>query len=78
LAKYVGFWAAYLLPGIIYLLLPILLFVVNKRLIKMAPGGTALGDFIGVNILALRKAGIRGFGRKGYWERAKPSVLAAS
>ena len=78
LAKYVGFWASYLLPGIIYFMLPVLLVVVNKRLLKMPPGGSALGDFIGVNMLAMRKAGIRGFGRKGYWERVKPSVMAAA
>lgn len=78
LAKYVGFWASYLLPCVIYLMLPILLFFVNKRLAKQPPGGSALGDFIAVNALALRKAGLSGFGRKGYWERVKPSVLAAS
>lgn len=78
LAKYVGFWAAYLLPGLIYFLLPILLWMVNKRLVKAAPGGSDLGNFMKVNWLCLRKAGIRGFGRKGYFERAKPSVLAAS
>lgn len=30
-----------------------------------------------VNWLCLKKAGIREFGRKGYFERAKPSVLTA-
>jgi len=78
LAKYVGFWAAYLLPGIIYFLLPVLLFFVNHKLVKHPPGGTALGDFVSVNMLCLRKAGLKGFGRKGFWEHAKPSVLAAS
>ncbi|KAG9234915.1 putative peptide transporter PTR2 [Amylocarpus encephaloides] len=78
LAKDVGFWASYLLPCIIYLLLPPLLYFVNPRLVKFPPGGSALGNFIQVNLFALRKAGIRGFGRKGYWESAKPSVLAAS
>jgi dipeptide/tripeptide permease len=78
LAKYVGFWAAYLLPGIIYFMLPILLYFINPRLLKQAPGGSELWKFISVNLLALRKAGIRGFGRKGYWERVKPSVMAAN
>jgi hypothetical protein len=78
LAKYVGFWSSYLVPGIIYFLLPILLWVVNKRLVKEAPAGSALGDFFAVNWLCLKKAGVKGFGRKGFFERAKPSVLAAS
>ncbi|EHK96079.1 putative Peptide transporter PTR2 [Glarea lozoyensis 74030] len=78
LAKDVGFYAAYLLPCIVYLMLPVLLYFVNPRLIKFAPGGSALGNFIKVIFLSLKKAGIRGFGRKGFFERAKPSVLAAS
>jgi len=77
LAKDVGYWAAYSVPGLIYFMLPGLLFLVNRRLVKMAPGGSALGDFIKVNFLALKKAGIRGIGRKGYWKRAMPSSLAA-
>ncbi|TVY14472.1 Peptide transporter PTR2 [Lachnellula arida] len=76
LAKYVGFWASYLLPGVIYFMLPTLLFFVNKRLIKVTPGGSALGNFVSVNLLALRKAGISQFGRAGYWDRVKPSELA--
>lgn len=59
-------------------MLPPLLYFVNFRLIKFPPGGSALGNFCKVNILAFRKAGFSQFGRKGYWERAKPSVLAAS
>jgi hypothetical protein len=66
LAKYVGFWSSYLLPGVIYFMLPVLLVIVNKRLVKLPPEGSALPDFFAVNILALRKAGIKGFGRKGY------------
>lgn len=59
-------------------MLPVLLILVYKRLVKLPPGGSALGDFIAVNFLALRKAGIRGFGRKGYWDRVKPSLMAAT
>lgn len=59
-------------------MLPVFLIFVNKRLVKLPPGGSALGDFVSVNLLCLRKAGIRGFGRKGFFERAKPSWLAAN
>jgi len=59
-------------------MLPVLLFFINNKLVKHPPGGTALGDFISVNILCLKKAGLKGFGRKGFWNHAKPSVLAAS
>lgn len=77
LAKYVGFWAAYLVPGIVYFMLPVFLIFVNKKLIKKPPGGTALEDFVMVNYMALKKGGIRGIGRAGYWDRVKPTNLAA-
>ncbi|CZR51849.1 related to peptide transporter PTR2 [Phialocephala subalpina] len=40
LAKLVGFWPAYLVPGIIYFLLPPLLWWLHPRLILHNPGGT--------------------------------------
>ncbi|KAF4625048.1 hypothetical protein G7Y89_g13122 [Cudoniella acicularis] len=65
-AKYIGFWVSFLLPGIVYFILPTLLVFINKRLKKLPPRGSALGNFVKVNLLALRKARICGFGRKGY------------
>lgn len=59
-------------------MLPPLLYVINKKLVKKPPGGTGLVNFVQVNLLCLRKAGLRGIGRKGYWERATPTYLAAN
>lgn len=73
--KRVGFWLAYGLPMILYLLLPILLWVINKRIVKYPPRGSDLGRFFRVIGTAMRRNGLKGFGRKGYLDAAKPSIL---
>ena len=40
--KYVGYWLAFLTPGIIYFLLPLLLWYLNNKLIKYPPDGSVL------------------------------------
>ncbi|KAF7948049.1 hypothetical protein EAE96_009117 [Botrytis aclada] len=75
--KRVGFWLAYGLPMVLYLLLPILLWAINKRLVKYPPQGSDLGKFFRVIGTSLRRNGLKKFGRKGYLDAAKPSVLAA-
>ncbi|QSZ34434.1 hypothetical protein DSL72_006026 [Monilinia vaccinii-corymbosi] len=75
--KLVGFWLAYGLPMVLYLLLPILLWAINKRLVKYPPQGSELGRFFRVIGTAIGRNGLKGFGRKGYLDAAKPSVLAA-
>lgn len=75
--KDVGYWLAYALPGIVYLLLPILLFFVTNKIIKKPPGGNQLVDFFKVVGYAIKRAGIKGFGGRGFFDRVKPSALAA-
>lgn len=78
LAKLVGFWAAYLLPGLIYFILPPLLWYLHPRLVLHKPGGSDLGNVFTILGYAFRGAGFTGIGRKGFFEHAKPSVIAAS
>ena len=78
LAKIVGYWAAYLIPTILYFLLPPLLWYLNPRLIKQPPGGSDLGNVFKVLGSALKHGGVRSIGRKGFWDKAKPSVRAAA
>ncbi|KAK3361768.1 hypothetical protein B0T24DRAFT_561305 [Lasiosphaeria ovina] len=78
LAKIVGYWAAYLIPTILYLMLPPLLWYLNPRLVKQPPGGSDLGNVFKVLGDCLRHGGIKSFGRKGFWEHGKPSVRAAA
>jgi dipeptide/tripeptide permease len=75
--KYVGYWLAYLLPGIIYFLLPILLLFFYKKTIKMPPRKTAYDDVYSIIWIALKKNTWR-IGRKGFWDPARPSVMRAS
>ncbi|ATZ56146.1 hypothetical protein BCIN_12g06750 [Botrytis cinerea B05.10] len=75
--KRVGFWLAYGLPMVLYLLLPVLLWAINKRLVKYPPQGSDLGKFFRVIGTSLRRNGLKKFGRKGYLDAAKPSILAA-
>lgn len=77
-ARLVGFWLAFLLPGIIYLLMPIVLLLASKRLYKAPPQGSVLVE-VGKVARYLLKDG--GWGRmwKGgddFWNRAKPSYIA--
>lgn len=74
LAKYVGFWASFLLPTIIYMLLPPLLLFLHPRLILKPPGGSDLGNVFRVLGICLKSGGLKKFGRHGFWESAKPSV----
>lgn len=79
LARYVGFWAAFLLPTIVWLSVPgILAWINTMPLVKVPPGGSDFGNVIRVHMLCLRKVGLRGLGRAGFYSHAKPSVLAAS
>jgi dipeptide/tripeptide permease len=75
--KYVGYWLAFLLPGIIYFLLPILLAAVYKKTIKVPPAKSAYNDVYSIIWIALKKNGWRLF-RKGFWNPARPSVMHAN
>ncbi|KAI9742910.1 MAG: hypothetical protein M1818_003639 [Claussenomyces sp. TS43310] len=75
--KYVGYWLAFLLPGIIYFLLPILLLANYKRTIKIPPSKSAYDDVAAIIWIALKKNFLR-IGRKGFWDPARPSVMRAN
>jgi dipeptide/tripeptide permease len=75
--KDVGYWLAYALPGIIYLVLPVLLTLIYKKVIKKPAGGNQLGQFFRVIGIAFKRGGFKKIGRKGFWDAAKPSVLVA-
>lgn len=77
LAKYVGFWSSYLLPGLIYFFIPPLLIYLKPRLKLQPPGGSDLSNVCRVLGVAILK---RGFGvfRSNGLDSAKPTLLAAS
>ncbi|TVY44639.1 Peptide transporter PTR2 [Lachnellula cervina] len=78
LAKLVAFWPAFLLPGIIYFLLPPLLWYLYPRLILHKPGGSDLGNIFKILGICFKRGGLKSIGRKGFFNHAKPSVIAQS
>lgn len=78
LAKIVGYWAAYLIPTICYLMLPPLLWYLNPRLVKQPPGGSDLGNVFKVLGDIFANGGLKRIGRTGFWEAGKPSVRKAA
>ncbi|KAH7305238.1 general substrate transporter [Stachybotrys elegans] len=75
--KYVGWWLAWLLPLLLYIPLPLLMWFLKKRLILRPPGGSDLLNVMVALGHCLRGGGIGRIGRKGFWDRAKPSYQAA-
>lgn len=78
LAKLVGYWAAYLIPTILYFLLPPLLWYLNPRLVKQPAGGSDLGNVFKVLGDIFAHGGLAKIGRKGFWDTGKPSVRHAA
>ena len=74
--KDVGYWLAFLMPGILYFLLPTLLLILNKHIVKKAPDGSVLTNVLKITGMAIKQNKFKLWG-KGYFDAAKPSVLAA-
>ncbi len=53
--KYVGWWLSFLLPLLLYLPLPLLLWFLNKRLIIKKPGGSDLGNAMKILSICIRR-----------------------
>lgn len=79
-ARLVGFWLAYLLPGILYMLMPLVLVFAAPRLVKLPPQGSVLPDVWRVFKCCCSNGGWKRIGRGGddWWNAAKPSVRAAN
>lgn len=75
--KYVGWWLSFLIPLILYLPLPLLLWFLKKRLILLHPGGSDLPNVFRVLRICLSNGGWMKIGRHGFWESAKPIVITA-
>ncbi|KAF2239067.1 PTR2-domain-containing protein [Viridothelium virens] len=73
--KRVGYWLAFLLPGIIFLLLPLLLAYLNNKLIKYPPNGSELTKTFKIISVCLRENKFNPF-KKGFWDAARPHKMA--
>ncbi|KAG7285611.1 hypothetical protein NEMBOFW57_010240 [Staphylotrichum longicolle] len=76
--KYIGWWLAFLIPLILYLPLPLLLWFLHKRVILHPPGGSDLPNVFRILGICFRRGGVKKIGRHGFWDLAKPSDIAAA
>lgn len=75
--KYVGYWLAFLLAGLVYFILPVVLALVYKKTYRLPPSGNSeLGQAVKITMTALRENKFQVW-RKNFFDAAKPSVLAA-
>ncbi|KAJ7469685.1 peptide transporter PTR2A [Mycena latifolia] len=78
--KYVGFWLAYTLPTVVFLLCPIILIIGRKRYIRSPPTGSVLATFIRLFRFASKGRWsanplrtYRNLTVPDFWDAAKPS-----
>jgi len=78
-ARFIGFWLAFLIPGLLYMIMPLVLIFINKRLYKAPPQGSVLVEAIKVFKTLLSGGGVKRMWKGGddFWNRAKPSWIAA-
>ncbi|WVQ62925.1 uncharacterized protein L199_001074 [Kwoniella botswanensis] len=78
--RLVGFWLAYLLPGIVYMLMPIVLVLAGRKLYKAPPQGSVVVEAWRVVKLMMSSGGWKKMfsGKDEFWNRAKPSHIAQS
>ncbi|KAH9876626.1 hypothetical protein J1614_003758 [Plenodomus biglobosus] len=76
--KHVGWWLAFMLPLILYLPLPFLMWFLKKRLVLHPPGGSELGRVFKLLGVIFRRGGIKRIGRNGFWALGMPSNIAAA
>ncbi|TVY44201.1 Peptide transporter, partial [Lachnellula occidentalis] len=77
-AKYVGWWLSFGIPLILYLPLPFLLWFLKKKLILHPPGGSDLGHIMRIIGICFKRGGWKSIGRGGFFDPARPSVIATS
>lgn len=77
--RYVGYWLAFFLPGIIYMCMPIVLIICYKRLYKAPPQGSVLVETFKVFKILLQNGGWKKMwkGGESFWQLAKPSYIIA-
>jgi len=83
-AKKIGFWLAFLAPGVVYLPIPVLLLVFRRRLLAATPGpgknkkgGDDLARAFQIIGFALRKNRFR-FWAANFWDIAIPSTSTST
>lgn len=73
--KYVGFWLSFLLPTIMFLFCPLVMFLCRKRYVRRPPTYSVLSRAFHLVSLAMRSTPMRDWNKGGFWEKVKPSKL---
>ncbi|RDW85217.1 MFS general substrate transporter-21 [Coleophoma cylindrospora] len=76
--KYIGWWLSFLLPLLLYLPLPALLWWLKPKLILSPPGGSDLGNVFRILGICFKRGGVIRIFKGGFFEPAKPTNLAKS
>ncbi|ORY58329.1 POT family-domain-containing protein [Leucosporidium creatinivorum] len=76
----VGFWLAYLLPTVVFLLCPLVLWLGNSRYVKTAPSGSVLGKSMRLTMAAGKGKWLKpkALADPDFWEPVKPSNVEPS
>lgn len=78
-SRFVGFWLAFFLPGVVYFLVPAVLLWASPRLYKAPPQGSVVVETVQVFKVLLKNGGWRAIftgGGDEFWNKAKPSYIA--
>jgi len=73
--KYVGFWLAFTLPTILFILCPMILIFFKSKYERRPPTGSVLGKASGLFFLAVKKSRGRIRSGHGFWDAVKPSNI---
>lgn len=73
--KYVGFWLAYTLPTILFIICPMVLIAFKSKYVRTPPTGSVLGKASGLFFLAIKKSNGKIRSGNGFWDRVKPSNI---
>lgn len=74
--KRVGFWLAFFVPAVMYLILPVNLWFLNNKMVKMSPKGSLLIDTWRVTkVTFFRGNPFKRYANGTLWEFAKPSAM---
>ncbi|WEJ96819.1 peptide transporter ptr2 [Yamadazyma tenuis] len=76
-ARDVGYWLAFFVPIIMYLVLPLVLFFVGPRLIKEEVQGSVMTEFVKILRVSYQRGWIARLKSGEFWEWAKPTNMVA-
>lgn len=75
--RLIGFWLAYLIPGILYMVMPFVLWYLQNKMVVYDPEGSVLTDTWKVCVVTYGRGWISRIKSGELWEHAKPTNMVA-